>query len=200
MRMFMKVLVVLGLILSPLCRMLPAEDAKNTKIGVVDLRKIFDNYKKKMDQEVELEKEKNELQSELDKKEKELKSLEKEMEILEGEEKLKKKSEFDDKRKEYTAFYSYNNKKLQKKQVDLWNDTYNEIIEEVKRFGEKGEYDLILKANNEPIRGKTLEEIQLRVDIKDVLLHSPKVDLTDAIIKTLNDRHKRLKESREKSS
>ncbi len=197
MRAIIAVLAGLGIMLSPLCAHLPAAEVKTLKVGVVNLKRIFNDYKKKKDREVELQKERNELQSELDKKEKELKKLEKEMEILEGEEKLKKKEEFDEKRKDYTAFYSYNNKELQKKQVELWNTMFNEIVEEVEDFGEKGEYDLILKTDPDPIRGESLEEIQLRVDIKKVLFHSPKVDLTEPIIKALNDRYKKIKESKE---
>jgi Skp family chaperone for outer membrane proteins len=201
MRAITTVLVGLGLALSPLSGMLQAgEGSKPLKIGIVNIKKVFDDYKKKMDREVALQKERNELQAELDKKEKELKKLEKEMEILEGDQKLKKKEEFDEKMKDYTAFFSYNNKKLQAKQVELWNTIHNEIVDEIDRFGKKHGYDLILKSDPDPIRGKSLEEIQLRADIKKVLYHSGKVDLTEPILKILNDQYKKLKESKEKSS
>ena len=73
MRAIIVVLAGLGIILSPLCAHLPAAEVKALKVGVVNLKRVFNDYKKKKDREVELQKERNELQSELDKKEKELK-------------------------------------------------------------------------------------------------------------------------------
>lgn len=176
------------------------ETPKPLKIGVINLGKIFDDYKKKMDQQVKLEKQRSEMQSELDKKEKELKKLEQELEVLSGDEKLKKKGEFDEKRKGYTAYYTVNNKELQRKQAELWKSIYNEIIDEIKLAGGKEGYDIVLKVDDGPVSGNSLEEIQLRVDIKKVLFHSPKVDFTDGIINILNEKYKRVKESKEKGT
>lgn len=198
-------LVGLGLVFLTSGRVLWADDperpqTQTLKIGVVNMAKVFSEYGKSRDGRVELEKQRSDMQAELDKKESELKKLEQELEVLNGEEKLKKNAEFQEKKKGYAAYFKVNNKELQRKQCDLWKSVYNEIIGEVKRSAEKEGYDLILKTDDGPISGNSLEQIQLRVDIKKVLFHSPKVDLTDRVINILNEKYKRLKESKEKRS
>lgn len=191
---------VMFLLAGPAATVVRADgEPSSLKIGTVDVTKVFAEYEKSRDGRVTLEKHRSEMQDGLDKREKALKKIEQELEVLEAEEKLKKKAEFDEKRKEYTAYYTVNNKELQRKQSELWKDAYNEIGREIRGFGEKNDYDLILKADNDPISGKGLDDIQLRVDIKKVLYHSPRIDLTDEIINILNEKYKRTKESKEKN-
>lgn len=176
------------------------ETPEPLKIGVVNLAKVFSEYQKRGDGRVKLMKEKKEKELELKKQEAKLKKLEQELEVLEGEEKLRKQAEHKEKRKSYQAYYEVNNTELLTRQCNLWKAIYNEIIDEVKRTAEREDYDIILKVDSDPVSGNSLEEIQLRVDIKKFLFHSPKVDLTDRIINVLNEKYKRAKASKEKGS
>ncbi len=168
------------------------------RIGVVDVGKIFEGYRKKIDREVELEKERNELQAEVDRMEKQLKKFQQEMKIYKGEKLEKKKAEYEDKLREYRAFIKVNNSKLQEKQTRLWKEVYNEIFQEVRRYGENNGYDLILQAGGDEVGGRSVEEVQLRVDMKKVIFFAPTVDVTGKILDILNARYKKMKEKNEK--
>jgi Skp family chaperone for outer membrane proteins len=197
-------LIGLGFVFSICGAASSAEDAVEVrapeplKIGVINITKVFDEYQKKLDGRVELEKKRSEMQATLEKKEKEMRKLEQASDVLEGEEKLKKRAEFEEKKKDYRAYLKVNQPELQKKQCELWITVYNEIIDQIKRSAEDDGYDIILNMKDGPVSGERLEDIQLRVDIKKVLFHSSKVDLTDEIISVLNEKYKRVKESKEK--
>lgn len=170
------------------------------KIGVINMTKVFSEYQKRADGRVELEKQRSEMQAEIKKKEKKLQKLEQELEILSGEERLKKQAEYKEKAASYKAYFKVNSGELHRRQCDLWKSIYNEIITEVKRSAEQEGYDIVLKIDDGPVSGSSLENIQLNVDIKKILFHSPKVDMTDGIINVLNEKYKRVKESKEKNS
>lgn len=170
------------------------------KIAVIDLARAFNDYNKKKDQDVTLEKLRSQIQKQINERETSLQKLEQELEVLNGDEKLKKKAEFDDKKAEFTAFYRVNQKDLQDKQSELWKTIYSEIIDEVKRLSARDGYDVIFKVDENEVKGSNLEQILLRVDMMKILYHSPKVDLTDEILNLLNEKYKKVKDSKESSS
>jgi outer membrane protein len=149
--------------------------AAEIKIGAVDFQRIVKNSTVGNQLEAELTAESERIRGELEKEKKELEDLkaklEREAVVMSREVKEEKEIEFrvklrnlqENDRQHRADFNKLRNEKLQGLQ--------NEVLEIVTDLGKKGNYDVILS------------EIS-------VLYASSSVDLTDAVIKTLNARHK----------
>jgi outer membrane protein len=157
------------------CLGVTGAQAAELKIGAVDFQRIIKNSTEGNRIESELKAEGERIRAELEKEKKELEELQAKLEreavVMSREVKEEKEIEFrvklrslqENDRQHRAEFTKLRNEKLQGLQ--------NEVLEIVTDLGKKGNYDVILS------------EIS-------VLYASSAVDLTDAVIKTLNARHK----------
>lgn len=149
--------------------------AAETKIGAVDFQRIVKNSNQGNKIEAELKAESERIRAELEAQKKELEDLkgklEREAVVMSREVKEEKEIEFRVKVRNLQEADRQHRQDFNKLRAEKLQALQNEVLEIVTDLGKKGNYDLILS------------EIS-------VLYASSAVDLTDAVIKTLNARQK----------
>jgi outer membrane protein len=142
------------------------------KIGYVDLSRVFDQYQKTIDYDKELEKKGDKKQSEREKKVSEIKRLKEELELLSEKGKKEKQDEIDRKIKELQDFDLATRTDLKRERARVVREILKEIDKVVQEYGKNKGYFLILNDR--------------------VLLYGDEqFDLTDEIIKILNEKYKK---------
>lgn len=149
----------------------PAFAADSLKLGWLDVGKVFDEYKKTKDLDASLEKDAKAKQSERDKLVSEITRLRDELELLSEKGKQDKQVIIDEKVKKLQEFDRVTRNELKKERDDMVTDILKEIDKVVQDYGKKQNYDMIL--NDKVIVYKT-----------DAL------DVTQDILKTLNEQYK----------
>jgi len=144
-----------------------------SKVGYVDLLKVYTGYKKAMESEAsfnkEVEKEQvkiNELQAEIKKMQAE---YNKKKDVLKPEEKKKKEEELKEKNQEFTKKLIEVNKKLNERRKEFEGKRIQEIKDAIKEYGKKHGFSIIL-------------------DKRAILYGEDASDLTDEVIKLLNSK------------
>lgn len=167
-------IVFLGLMVSIVLVMPVSLQAKGDalNVGYIDLAKIFDQYEKTKDSDRNLEAEWQGKQSEIKTLREEITRLKDELELLSESSKGKKQEVIDSKIKELQDF----TKEIQDELTGERNEIVSQILKDIdgiiNQYGESNGYDLILNER--------------------VLLYSAEgLDLTDKIVKILNDKYKK---------
>ncbi len=167
-------IVFLGLMVSIALVMPVRAQAKGDalSIGYIDLAKIFDQYEKTKDSDKNLETEWQGRQSEIKVLREDITRLKDELEVLSESAKLKKQEVVDSKIKELQGF----TKEIQDELTSERNEIVRQILKDIdtiiNKYGESNGYDLIL---NERV----------------LLYRAEGLDLTDKIVKILNDKYKK---------
>ncbi len=167
-------IVFLGLMVSIALVMPVSLQAKGDalSVGYIDLAKIFDQYEKTKNSDKNLEAEWQGKQSEIKKLREEITRLKDELEVLSESAKSKKQEVIDSKIKELQDF----TKEIQDELTGERNEIVKQILEDIdtviNQYGESNGYDLIL---NERV----------------LLYRTEGLDLTNKIVKILNDKYKR---------
>ena len=167
-------IVFLGLMVSIALVMPVSLQAKGDalSIGYIDLAKIFDQYEKTKDSDKNLETEWQGRQSEIKELREEITRLKDELELLSESAKAKKQEVVDSKIKELQGF----TKEIQDELTSERNEIVRQILKDIdtiiNKYGESNGYDLIL---NERV----------------LLYRAEGLDLTDKIVKILNDKYKK---------
>ncbi len=144
--------------------------AAGEKIAYMDLSKVFDDYNKTKDFDKQLENKGNAKQSERDKLVTEIKKLKDDMELMGDKGKEAKQAAIDEKIKKLQDFDRETKDALRKERDDIVRQILKEIKDVVEEFGKKEGYALIL-------------------DNRAILYGTEGDNLTDKILKTLNDRY-----------
>jgi len=149
-----------------------------SKVGYVDLQKVFTGYKKAMESEASFKKEVEKEQIKINALQAEIKKMQaeydKKKDILKPEEKKKKEEELKGKIQEFTKKWSEVNKKLDNRRKELEGKRIQEIKDAIKEYGKKHGYSVIL-------------------DSRAILYGEDANDLTDEIIKLLNSKKMRIR-------
>ena len=167
-------IVFLGLMVSIALVMPVSLQAKDDalSIGYIDLAKIFDQYEKTKDSDRDLEVEWQGKQSEIKTLREEITRFKDELELLSESAKVKKQEIIDSKIKELQGF----TKEIQDELTSERNEIVRQILKDIdtiiNKYGESNGYDLIL---NERV----------------LLYRAEGLDLTDKIVKILNDKYKK---------
>ena len=166
-------IVFLGLILS-MALVMPARvqaEGGALTIGYIDLAKIFDQYEKTKDSDKNLETEWQDKQTEIKALREDITRLKDELELLSESAKGKKQEIIDSKIKELQDFTKEIQDELTSERNEIVRQILKDIDTVINQYGESNGYDLIL---NERV----------------LLYHSEGLDLTDKIVKILNDNYK----------
>ena len=159
------VIVIAGIILSGTFAL--AGYSQEAKMGYVDLRKAFYEYKKTKTLEAEL----NELTEATQQKRntmiQNITKLRDEAELLKGAAKEKKQAETDNMLKELQQFDKETRELLLNKRNDMFKQVVDDIQKAVEGMGKKGGYEYIL-------------------DSRNIMYANEKSDLTEEVIKQLN--------------
>ncbi len=149
------------------------------KIGYVDFEKIFKSYEKTKDLNEKLQKKKYDKELEGQKMIEEINKIKNQMQILNGEAKEKKQKELKEKIRNFKDFTEDTKDALLKERDRIFKNLTKEIVEAIEDIGKKENYTFIM-------------------DSQVFLYKDSSYDLTDKVIKVLNEKYK--KEGKKKKS
>lgn len=143
------------------------------KIGYIDLSRSFDEYKKTKDFDKELESKGDMKQQEREKVVQEIRKMREELELMNKSAREKKETDIEAKIKSLQDFDQEAKTDLTKERDNMVKDILKEMSDVIKEYGEKNGYSIILNDR--------------------VLLYGDSgMDLTNEIIKILNDKYKTI--------
>lgn len=140
------------------------------KVGFVDLSRSFDEYQKTKDFDKDLEKKGDTKQEQREKLVKDIRKMREEIELMNDKAREKKEQDIEAKIKALQDFDQDAKAMLTKERDDMVRDILKEMNDVIQEYGEGRGYSIILNDR--------------------VLLYGNKtIDITDEIIKILNDRY-----------
>lgn len=142
------------------------------KIGYVDLSRSFDEYQKTKDFDRDLEKKGDVKQEQREKLVKEIRKMRDEIELMNEKARTKKEQDIESKIKSLQEFDQDAKTTLTKERDDMVRDILREINDVIQEHGEKNGFSII-------------------VNDRVLLYGDQSGDLTDEIIKILNDNYKK---------
>jgi outer membrane protein len=144
--------------------------AAEGKIVYMDLGKVFDEYNKTKDLDKQLEAKSNAKQGERDKLVSEIKKMKDELDLAADKDKAKKQAAVEDKLKKLQNFDKDSREELRKDRDDMARVILKEIKDSIDEIAKKEGYSYIL-------------------DSRAVLFGGDANNLTDRVIKILNDKY-----------
>jgi len=142
------------------------------ELAYIDLGKIFSEYQKTKDFDEVLEEEKKDKQTKREKMVETIRKIKDELEVVSSKAKEKKQAEMDQKIKELQEFDREINTELRRKYDSSVREILKEIDSTIKVFGQKEKFDIIF-------------------DSRMLLYTNDSLNITDQILKILNERYKR---------
>jgi len=162
--------------------------AKPMKIGVLDLRLLMDKCQLRKDKEVEINKMKDEEAAKLKEEKKALDQIKAEIERM-----PKDAPNLAEKTKEFARKQEalvLKNRWAEADVLEAWEKTfqsvYSDVLRMIEDFRQKNGYDLILRYDSQPLGAGGARVID-QLDRKVVMARSASADVTDALIKYVND-------------
>ena len=151
----------------------PVFSESQGKIGYIDLTRSFDEYQKTKDLDKELENKGDMKQQEREKVVLEIRKMREELELMNKNSREKKEIDIEAKIKSLQDFDQEAKTDLTKERDNMVKDILKEMSDVIKNYGEKNGYSIILNDR--------------------VLLYGDSgMDLTNEIIKILNDKYKAI--------
>lgn len=144
------------------------------KIGYIDLSRAFDEYQKTKDLDKELEKKGDRKQTEREKLVQQIRQMREESELMNSAAKEKKELDIESKIKVLQEYDQDAKNELIKDRDNMLRDILKEMNEVIKEYGQTQGYSLILND-------------------KVLLYGDKKLEITDQVIKILNDRYNKSK-------
>jgi len=166
-----------------------ADNAVGLRVGLVDIGKVFKEYKRKGDLEKEINARKENYEKQAMKQQDELEGMRKSMQLLqEGSDAWRQK------RREINLLVSQmkvirdgweEDLKIQVENLTLM--ILNEIENRVNKFGVDNKYDLIVKIDSQGWGEERFQERIFRAQVSSVLYYSAGLDVTPGVLTLLND-------------
>jgi Skp family chaperone for outer membrane proteins len=158
------------------------------KIGVVNIAKVFANYKKTQDLERDLRATRDQKQQVADEKRNEIVKVRDSIALLEigTDERKKLEEEFQKKQVEFQTFQRVTTESLSGKRRDVTEKLYSEIVKAIADLGKEQNFDVIIKVEDTSLSSETLDELLFKINQRNVVYAAPKLDITDAVLNRLN--------------
>jgi len=172
--------------------------AEDFKIGVVDISRVFEKYQKRIDLDQDLKKQEKEFQDEINKKRKEIIDLDEETQLLDlgSESRSKNENLLERKNVELEGYAKFAERQLLKKYKNFFESIYEEVVQKVEKIGKQEGFDLIIKKEEPDLKSGQISDLQFKIGIRTVLYHSESVDITLAVIDSLNASYSKEKENK----
>ena len=163
------------------------------KIGVVDLSRVFEHYKKRKVLDKKLKETESDYESIIREKQDEIMKLKDDVALLDmgTDSRGKKEDTIQRKSIELEVYAKFAEQNLLKKYKDYFEGIYIDLSNAVIQFGRENGYDLILKNEEPELKSNEITDLQFKIGIKGVLYYSNKVDITSRIIENLNNNFRR---------
>lgn len=179
----------------------PPKDT-SLKIGFVNIKKIFQDYKKTKEMEQKLNQEMEAELSSLKGLDEERKQLREEIPLYRPGSKIRIRKEqqlaekiFEIKHKKDRAEYF----SREKMRMGI-EKVYEEMSDEIEQHAQQNNYFMIIRVSDADFFGTSSEEaLRLQINTRDVLFWEKKNDITDAIIEQMNKKYEAAKNAPGKS-
>ena len=148
----------------------PGAGATEPKIGYLDVGKIFTEYQRTKDSDQALEQKSKQKQAELEGRFNELKRMRQNLELLNDKTKDTKAKELEDKSDEFQRLKTQGERDLLRERNQAAKDILDEIQEAVKEYAKTNGYALVL-------------------DARGLVYADSASEITDAVLRMLNDRY-----------
>ena len=156
----------------------PAAAPTQYKIGVVDLKLVFDGYTKQKDMYAQLESEKNQLQTEIDALSNKI-TADKERydankDSMSDEERIRLEERIEADFTDYQTKYKASQSTISRKEERLLEELMKDIRQGVEEVGAEGNYHLVIEGGGPP---------------SSLLYHSSTLNMTQRVIDHLNAKY-----------
>ena len=168
-----RVFVIFVVLISVVLGSVSIGACESTKIGCVTVGKVFDEYEKTKEYDKQLEAQFKEKQKELEKVLADIRRLSDELELLSEKGKKEKQDEIDSKVQELRKFDAGVRKELNRQRDNFLKEIIKEIYVTVEEYAKKEKFTIVVRKEGMVIYSKDA------------------IDLTDEIIKIMNERHKK---------
>jgi len=148
----------------------PLVAAAELKIGYVDPAAILDNYQRTKDAEAALQQRHKQKQAELEERVNELKKLRQNAELLNDQAREAKTREIEEKSDAFKRLKTQTERELLRERNQMLKDIVGEINQAVADYAKSNAFSVV-------------------VDERFLLYGEPGLDVTDAVLKILNDRY-----------
>ena len=170
-----------------------ATDAKRERTGVIDMAYVFKNYARFVD-------ERDELKKEIQESDVSAKLMAKEIEELKGALGQAKKGtpehaelqvELARKTGDFETFRSQAQANFLKREAQIYKGVYLEVKQAVSDHGDRHGYTFVIRFSRENVQEKSKPEEILQAINAQFVYFRPERDITDDVLKQLNDAYKR---------
>jgi Skp family chaperone for outer membrane proteins len=184
--------VAVMLVVLTLTGRLYSQQAQAPLVGVVDLQQISLRWKKWTRLNDIMGKEEKKFKERLEKYDEELQKLQQELkEYKPGSKEYEKiEIQFHTKGVEQKNYFRRQGDKLKEKAKNYAAELVKNMEGIIAQYGRVNNYALIVKKQETSVDSLDFRQLQSYIATKSVMYYAKKINLTDAIIKELNDKHK----------
>ncbi len=158
------------------------------KVGLIDMNRLFKAYKKTRESETAINDAYTAKRGEFRKLDAQIKRLAAEIDLYApgSSKRTMKQEELFLLKRRYTFRNKWAEAEFREKLQKTTQTLYNEIIQHIGTYAQKHGYDAIIKIDGGPLSADTQEELKLKIHTRSVLYSRKGLDLTNEIIKLLN--------------
>ena len=161
------------------------------KIGLIDMAHVFKEYKKfkAFRESIKQDIDRSQQQAEL--MQKQLLGIQQEMKMLrpESPEYAALEKQLIQKKNAYDIFRQDTQRKFLKKESDLYKTIYLDVAGMVEQYAEYYHYTLIIRFNRKSVQDAEDSKEILASMNRQIVYHQSKDDITNAVLKVLNERY-----------
>lgn len=164
-------------------------EAKPLKIGVINMVEVFNKSKKREQFTGQLEIERKAEEAKIKHMESQMMELEKQIKVMNPSSELRQEKEMTLKilSMQYENRVKRWNQRINKQVNEQTSLLYNEIRDVIDKYAQENGFTLILKSDPLRLEKESNESAERRINIRGVLYHHNTIDLTEKIIKVLNE-------------
>lgn len=168
----------------------PCWCADATKIGVVRFTALVNGYKRMQGEQDASVKKRTRLQQDQDTKQSEINTLTAKLQQHTPDSEAYKKTdaELREKKAAMDTWMRVKQDELITEDTRIMREVYEDVEAAASDFGKKNGYSLILKEDDLDLGKASIAELKIKVALRKVLYSDPSIDVTDALLKVLNDK------------
>jgi len=166
-----------------------SEDARQHRIGLIDMGHVFKNYKKFEALREDLKAEISQRETDRQGMEKNLQKMQVELkELKEGSPEFSaKEKQFQQSALEYESFRKATQREILKEESAIYHTVYLDVADAVRKYSTHYGYTLVLRFNREDLNPEDPQGLLQGMN-RQVVFHDPQDDMTDAVLNHLNDK------------
>jgi Skp family chaperone for outer membrane proteins len=168
----------------------PAPAATPVKIGLVDMARVFKEYKKFEDMRATLKAEMEVALAEAKKIAADAEKVKEELKLLKqgSAEYIKRESDLAQLSSDFEAKRKVANLQYQRKEAEIFQNIYVDAVDVIKLYAEHFDYSMVMRFNSADLDKSNPTSVVNGLN-KLVIYHRPQDDITDAVIDYLNRKY-----------